>query len=30
LFSNKKKITSTAKIIKRPIENEVSSFVNWI
>ena len=28
LFSNKKKITSTAKIIKKPIENKVSSFSN--
>ena len=28
LFSNKKKITSTAKIIKKPIKNKVSSFIN--
>ena len=28
LFSNKKKITSTAKIIKKPINNKVSSFSN--
>ena len=28
LFSNKKKITATAKIIKKPIENKVSSFSN--
>ena len=28
LFSNKKKITSTAKIIKKPIKNKVSSFSN--
>ena len=28
LFSNKKKITSTAKIIKIPIQNKVSSFSN--
>ena len=30
LFSNKKKITATAKIIKKPINNKVSSFSNWI
>ena len=30
LFSNKKKTTSTAKIIKNPIRNKVSSFINWI
>ena len=28
LFSNKKKITATAKIIKKPIKNKVSSFSN--
>ena len=28
LFSNKKKTTSTAKIIKKPIKNKVSSFIN--
>ena len=28
LFSNKKKITATAKIIKKPINNKVSSFSN--
>ena len=28
LFSNKKKTTSTAKIIKKPIQNKVSSFNN--
>ncbi len=28
LFSNKKKITATAKIIKKPIQNKVSSFSN--
>ena len=28
LFSNKKKITSTAKIIKKPFQNKVSSFSN--
>ena len=27
-FSNKKKTTSTAKIIKKPIKNKVSSFIN--
>jgi len=30
LFSNKKKITATAKIIKKPIKNKVSSFSNWV
>ena len=30
LFSNKKKITATAKIIKKPINNKVSSFNNWV
>ena len=28
LFSNKKKTTSTAKIIKKPIQNKLSSFSN--
>ena len=28
LFSNKKKITSTAKIIKKPVKNKISSFIN--
>ena len=28
LFSNKKKMTSTAKIIKKPLDNKVSSFDN--
>ena len=28
LFSNKKKITATAKIIKKPIKNKISSFSN--
>ena len=28
LFSNKKKITATAKIIKKPVKNKVSSFSN--
>ena len=30
LFSNKKKITATAKIIKKPIQNKISSFSNWV
>jgi hypothetical protein len=30
LFSNKKKTTSTAKIMKNPIKNKVSNFINWI
>ena len=30
LFSNKKKIISTAKIIKTPVQNKVSNFSNWI
>ena len=30
LFSNKKKTTSTAKKINKPIKNKVSSFINWI
>ena len=28
LFSNKRKITATAKIIKKPIQNKISSFSN--
>ena len=30
LFSNKKKTTSTAKVIKKPFQNKVSGFSNWI
>ena len=30
LFSNKKKITATAKIIEKHIKNKVSSFSNWV
>ena len=30
LFSNKKKTTSTAKVMKKPIQNKISSFSNWI
>ena len=28
LFSNRKKITTTAKIIKKPLQNKISSFSN--
>ena len=28
LFSNKKKTSSTAKMIKKPIQNKISSFIN--
>ena len=30
LFSNKKKTTSTAKILKKPLHNKFSSFINWV
>ena len=30
LFSNKKKTTSTAKILKKPLHNKFSSFSNWV